>query len=47
VGTGGIGSAVCSTRTTDKLHERVSAPYGIGVVMRTEEIWRLVDLLLP
>jgi integrase-like protein len=26
--TGGIGSAVCSTSTTDKLHERVSAPYG-------------------
>jgi hypothetical protein len=22
------GSAVCSTSTTDKLHERVSAPYG-------------------
>jgi hypothetical protein len=27
--TGGIGSAVCSTSTTDKLHERVSAPYAI------------------
>jgi len=26
--TGGIGSVVCSTSTTDKLHERVSAPYG-------------------
>jgi translation elongation factor EF-1beta len=24
------GSAVCSTSTTDKLHERVSAPYGVG-----------------
>ena len=24
------GSAVCSTSTTDKLHERVSAPYGLG-----------------
>jgi hypothetical protein len=26
--TGGIGSAACSTSTTDKLHERISAPYG-------------------
>jgi hypothetical protein len=26
---GGIGSVVCSTSTTDKLHERVSAPYGL------------------
>jgi serine/threonine protein kinase len=26
--TGGIGSAVYSTSTTDKLHERVSAPYA-------------------
>ena len=25
------GSAVCSTSTTDKLHERVSAPYGVAV----------------
>jgi Integrase core domain len=32
--TGGTGSAVCSTSTTDKLHERVSAPYGVGTVRR-------------
>ena len=28
------GSAVCSTSTTDKLHERVSAPYGLILVSR-------------
>jgi hypothetical protein len=32
--TGETGSTVCSTSTTDKLHERVSAPYGLTAVRR-------------
>ena len=35
--TGGIGSAVCSTSTTDKLHERVSAPYGVRPTLRPRD----------
>jgi transposase-like protein len=39
-------SAACSTSTTDKLHERLSAPYGRYVYRAIDQFGQVIDVFV-